>query len=285
MGKAHKLYSNIHIRNTVYTEIGIGVIANALLLLVHVSLHITRHRPKPTDLAIGLLALIHLSMLLIKGFIDSDIYTSQGERWGHVKCKLLIYLYRLMRGFSLCTTCLLSVLQAITLSPRGSCLAKFKHKSSHHSLYFLLFLWVIYSSFSSHLFISINATPNLTSDNFMNDGHRKWIHVALLCRHNRQSYNLHSTSLSPISSPELRATWTILLLLSCFVVMSILDSILSYARLTVNGDPIFYCIQILVAHSYASFSPLVFIATEKLIISILRYMWGKTLHISIASDG
>ncbi|KAF7465143.1 Hypothetical predicted protein [Marmota monax] len=159
MGKAHKLYSNIHIRNTVYTEIGIGVMANALLLLVHVSLHITRHRPKPTDLPIGLLALIHLSMLLIKGFIDSDIYTPQGE--------------------------------------------------------------------SSHLFISIAATPNWTSDTFM---------------HKRQSHNLHSTSLSPISSPELRATWTILLLLSCFVVMSILDSIISYARLTVKDDPIFYCL-------------------------------------------
>ncbi|VTJ91292.1 Hypothetical predicted protein, partial [Marmota monax] len=79
MGKAHKLYSNIHIRNTVYTEIGISVSANALLLQVHISLHITRLRPKPTDLAIGLLVLIHLSMLLIKGFIDSDIYTPQGE--------------------------------------------------------------------------------------------------------------------------------------------------------------------------------------------------------------
>nr|XP_027787586.1 vomeronasal type-1 receptor 94-like [Marmota flaviventris] len=300
MGKAHKLYSNIHIRNTVYTEIGIGVMANALLLLVHVSLHITRHRPKPTDLPIGLLALIHLSMLLIKGFIDSDIYTPQGERWGHVKCKLLIYLYRLMRGFSICTTCLLSVLQAITLSLRGSCLAKFKHKSSRHNLCFLLFLWVIYSSFSSHLFISIAATPNWTSDTFMyvTESCSLWpmtlllqhtfatlltfregsligimaisngYMVALLCRHKRQSHNLHSTSLSPISSPELRATWTILLLLSCFVVMSILDSIISYARLTVKDDPIFYCIQILVAHSYASFSPLVFIATEKLLFIV-----------------
>nr|XP_027779930.1 vomeronasal type-1 receptor 92-like [Marmota flaviventris] len=256
-------------------------------------------------------------MLLIKGFIDSDVYTPQGERLGQVKCKLLIYLYRLMRGFSICATCLLSVFQAITLSLRSSCLAKFKHKSSHHNLCFFLFLWAIYSSFSSHLFISINATPNLTSGNFMyiTESCSLWpmtfllqhnfatlltfregfligimaisngYMVALLCRHKKQSHNLHSTSLSPISSPELRAMWTILLLLSCFVVMSILDSIISYAKLTVNDDQIFYSIQVLVAHSYASFSPLVFIATEKHIISILRYMRGKTLHISIASDG
>ncbi|XP_077650502.1 vomeronasal type-1 receptor 94-like [Urocitellus parryii] len=150
-----------------YTVIGIGVMANALLLLVHISLHITGQRPKPTDLPIGLLALIHLVILLIKGFIAADIFTPQGGRWDDLTCKFLIYLYRLMREFSICATCLLSVLHAITLIPRSSCLAKFKHKSSHHNLCFLLFLWVFYSSFSSHLFISIAATPNLTSDNIM----------------------------------------------------------------------------------------------------------------------
>uniref|UniRef100_A0A8C5YXA7 Vomeronasal type-1 receptor n=1 Tax=Marmota marmota marmota TaxID=9994 RepID=A0A8C5YXA7_MARMA len=168
------------------------------------------------------------------------------------------------------------------------------------------------SSFSSHLSISIAATPSWTSDNFMciteycsfipmtfflqhslstlltfrkgsfigtmalSNGYM----VALLCRHKRQSRHLHSTSLSPVSSPELRATQTILLLLSCFVVMSILDSIVSYARITLKDDQVFYCIQIFMAHSYASFSPLVFISTEKRIISILRYMWEKTVNIS-----
>uniref|UniRef100_A0A8C5YRR7 Vomeronasal type-1 receptor n=1 Tax=Marmota marmota marmota TaxID=9994 RepID=A0A8C5YRR7_MARMA len=284
MNKANRLYSNIHIINTVYTVIGVGVMANALILLVHISLHITGHRPKPTDLPIGLLDLIHLVMLLIKGFIASDIFTLQGGRWDDLASKLLIYLYRLMR--------------AITLSPRNSCLAKFKHKSSRHNLCFLLFLCIIYSSFSSHLFISIAASPNLTSDNFMyitkscsfipltfflqhslstmmtfrevsligimalSNGYM----VALLCRHKRYSRCLHSSSLSPVSSTELRAIQTILLLLSCFMVMSILDSIVSYARITLKGDPVFYCIQIFVAHSYAWFSPLVFTSTEKHII-------------------
>ncbi|XP_013221929.2 vomeronasal type-1 receptor 94 [Ictidomys tridecemlineatus] len=303
MNKANILYSKIHIRNTVYTVTGIGVMANTLLLLVQISLHITGHRPKPSDLSIGLLALIHLVILLINGFIASDIFIPQGGSWDDLTCKLLIYLYRLMRGFSICATCLLSVLQAITLSPRGSCLAKFKHKSSRHNLCFLLFLWVIYSSFSSHLFISIAAICNWISENFMyvtescsffpmtfflqhslstlltfrevsfigimalSSGYM----VALLCRHKWQFPHLHSTSPSPVSSPELRATQTILLLMSCFVVMSILDSIVSYTRITLKDDPVFHCIQILVTHSYASFSPLVFICTEKRIISIFGY--------------
>ncbi|XP_076691283.1 vomeronasal type-1 receptor 48-like [Callospermophilus lateralis] len=279
--------------------------------------YITGHRPKPIDLPIGLLVLIHLVILLINGFIAADIFTPQSGRWDDLTSKLLIYLYRLMRGLSICATCLLSVLQAIIFSPKSSCLAKFKHKSSCHNLCFLLFLWVIYSSFSSHLFISIAATPNWTSNNFMyitescsfipmtfflRDSLSTLLTfreisfigimtisnvymVALLCWHKRQSRCLHSTSLPPVSSPELRATQTILLLMSCFVVMSILDSIVSYARITLKDDPIFYCIQILVTHSYASFSPLVFICTEKCIISIFRYMWEKIVNISVASGG
>ncbi|KAG3255504.1 vomeronasal type-1 receptor 94-like [Ictidomys tridecemlineatus] len=303
MNKANRLYSKIHIRNTVYTVTGIGVMANTLLLLVHISLHITGQRPKPSDLPIGLLALIHLVILLINGFIASDIFIPKGGRWDDLTCKLLIYLHRLMRGFSICATCLLSVLQAITLSPRGSCLAKLKHKSSRHNLCFLLFLWVIYSSFSSHHFISIAAIRNWISDNFMYVTEScsfipmtfflqhslstlltfrevsfigimalsSRYMVALLCRQKWQSLHLHSTSPSPVSSPELRATQTILLLMSCFVVMSILDSIVSYTRITLKDDPIFYCIQILMTDSYASFSPLVFICTERHIISIFRY--------------
>uniref|UniRef100_A0A8D2ILH1 Vomeronasal type-1 receptor n=1 Tax=Urocitellus parryii TaxID=9999 RepID=A0A8D2ILH1_UROPR len=272
MNKTNRLYSNTHIRNTVYTVIGDVVMAYALLLLVHTLLHITGHRPKPIDLLIVLLALIHLIMLLIKGFIAADIFTSQGGRWDDLTCKLLIYLYRLMRG----------VLQAITLSPRSFCWEKFKHKSSRHNLCFLLFLWVIYSSVSKScsfipmtffLWHSLSTLmtfreASLIGIMVLSNGYM----VALLCRHKRQSQRLHSTTLSPVHSPELRATQTILLLLSCFVVMSFLDSIVSYARITLKDDPIFYCIQILVAHSYVSFSPLVFISTEKRIISILRYI-------------
>uniref|UniRef100_A0A8C5YTC8 Vomeronasal type-1 receptor n=1 Tax=Marmota marmota marmota TaxID=9994 RepID=A0A8C5YTC8_MARMA len=293
MNKANRLYRNIHTRNTVYTMTGIGVIANALLLLVHISLHITGHRPKPTDLPIGLLVLIHLVILLINDFIAADIFIPQGGRWDDLICKLLIYLYRLMRDFSICATCLLSEFQAITLSLRISCLA------------------------NSHLFISIAVTPNWTSENFMyvTESYsfipmtfflrhsfstmmtfrevsfigimvvsNRYM-VALLCRHKMQSWHLQSNSLSPVSSQELRATQTILLLMSCFVVMSILDSIVSYARNTLKDDPIFYCIQILVTHIYASFIPLVFICTEKCIISIFRYMWEKTVNVSVASGG
>ncbi|KAM5279678.1 vomeronasal type-1 receptor 94-like [Ctenodactylus gundi] len=291
-------------RNTFYSEIVIGVSANATLLAFHICVWLLRQCPRLTDLPIGLLALIHLVMLLTTGSISTDIFMSQGRSWDDITCKSLIYLYRLMRGLSICTTSLLSVLQAVTLSPRGSCLAKLKHRSYHLYLCSLLFLWFFYTSVSSHLVISITATPNLTSDNVMyvtescsfvplNDFLRHVFStlltfrevffmglmalscvymVFLLCRHKKRSQHLHSTNLSPKVSPEQRATWILVLLLIFFVVMSILDSIVSYTRITLENNPTFYCIQLLVAHSYATISPMVFISTEKRIISLLQSM-------------
>ncbi|KAM5279680.1 vomeronasal type-1 receptor 100-like [Ctenodactylus gundi] len=266
-----------------------------------------RQRPRLTDLPIGLLALIHIVMLLITGFISIDSFVSQGRIWSDITCKSFVYLHRVMRGLSFCITSLLSVLQAVTLSPRSSCLAKLKHKSSRHFLCFLFFLWVFYTSFSSHLVISIAATSNMTSNNVMyvtkscnlppmsyflrhaistlltirevfvmglmslSSGYM----VIFLCRHKKPTQHLHRTNLSPKASPEQRATWIILLLLTFFLATSTVDSIVFYTRIMLHDNPTLYCIQILVAYSYATVTPLVFIGSEKRITSILRSMCGR----------
>ncbi|KAM5279679.1 vomeronasal type-1 receptor 48-like [Ctenodactylus gundi] len=302
MNKNNKVYSNDHVRITFYSEIAAGVSANTTLLAFHIRRCLLRQRPRLTDLPTGLLALTHLVTLLITGFLATDIFTTRGRFWDDITCKSLIYFYRLMRGLSICTTSLLSVFQAITLSPTSSCLAKLKQKSSRHYLCSLLFLWVFYTSLSSHLVISIAATPNLTSDKFLyitescslvpmsyplrhsfstlltvrevffmglmavSSGYM----MLLLCRHKKRSQHLHSTSVSPKASPEQRAAWIILLLLSFFLVMTILDSIVSYTRILLDNNPILYCIRILMAHSYATVSPLVLIFTEKRIVNFLR---------------
>ncbi|XP_062055902.1 vomeronasal type-1 receptor 48-like [Lepus europaeus] len=293
------------IRYTLFSEVVIGVSANTMLLLFHILTFFLQHRPKPLDLTIGLLALIHLVMLLIMGFLITDILGSRGF-WNDVMCKSVFYLYRILRGLSLCTTCLLSVLQAITLSPRSSCLAKFKQMPSHHSLCSLLFLWVVYILTSSPLIITTIATPNLTSDSliyateFCSVRPMSYIFrqmfsmlvtfrevfvtgfmavssgymVTLLCRHKRQSQHLHSTRISARAAPEQRATCTILLLLCIFIFMSILDYIVSSSRAIWNNDPTLHCVHMLVINGYATVSPLVFISTEKRIFTFLKSMRG-----------
>ncbi|KAL1764295.1 vomeronasal type 1 receptor A1, partial [Sigmodon hispidus] len=299
MDRNSRVHTNSNFKNTFLSEIGIGILANSILLLFHTLKYLCEHRPKPTDLPIGLLALTHLLMLLIMAFIATDLFFSW-KGWDDITCKIFVYLYRICRGLSLCTTSLLSVFQAIILSPRSSCLAKFKHKSPYHISCALLFLSIFYMFISSHLLVSIIATPNLTLKNFMyvtescsflpmsylvqstfstllatreaflislmvlSSGYM----VALLCRHKKHSKHLHKTSLSPKASPEQRATWTILLLLSFFVMMSILDSIISCLKTMSQNDPTSYYIQLFVVHIYATVSPFVFMCTEKHIAHI-----------------
>ncbi|KAM6173936.1 LOW QUALITY PROTEIN: vomeronasal type-1 receptor 48-like [Erethizon dorsatum] len=298
MNKISKLSSFIYIRNVFFLEVAIGIIANTALLLFHVLTFLLEHRLKPIDLTIGHLALIHVVMLVTEGFIAMDIF----EFWyleDDITCKCVIYLYGLMRGLSISTTCLLSVLQAITLSPRNSCLTKFKQKSLHQNLCCSLFLW-IFSMLINGSFLISTTTPNVTSHGFMfvtqscsllpssyllryisisllSFQHTSFIGlmallsgytVLLLCRHKKQSQHLHSTSLSPKVSAEQRATQTVLLLMSFFIAMYISDSVIaSTSAMLWDCDPIRRLVHMLVDNGYATVSPLLLISTAKRMIN------------------
>uniref|UniRef100_A0A8D2CYR1 Vomeronasal type-1 receptor n=1 Tax=Sciurus vulgaris TaxID=55149 RepID=A0A8D2CYR1_SCIVU len=273
--------------NIFYSELGIGILANTILFLFHLLKLLFDKRIKNTDLIICLLALIHLLMLLTMGFIATDILTSQQGLWDDITCKSVFYLYRLMRGLSISTTCLLSILQAITLSPRNSCLAKFKPKFPHHTLRSLLFLWVFYMSFSAHFSISTVDKFNVTSQGliFLNIfiiGFMVLLSVymvTLLCRHRRQCQHLQSNSLSLQASPEQRAIRTILLLMSFFVLLYSLDYIIFSSRIMWNNNPICYSIKMMVSNGYATISPLIFICTEKQSVDLLKCLWGRRVNV------
>ncbi|XP_005380497.1 PREDICTED: vomeronasal type-1 receptor 90-like [Chinchilla lanigera] len=307
MIKNSKIFRFIDIQYVFFFEVSIGIIANTILLLFYILTFLLQHRLKPTDLTIGHLAFVHIVMLVTLGFIAIDIFGYQGLG-DDIACKSVIYLYRVMRGLSICTTCLLSVLQAITLSPRSCCLAKFKQKSLHQNLCCFLCLWVFNMLIRGRYLISTTATPNMTSHNLMFVTHScslwpisyvlKYITsslmifqdisvvglmglssvymVILLYRHRRQSQHLHRTSLAPKASPEQRATHTILLLMSVFVVIYALDCVISSTSgVFWKPNQIHHCVQMLIGNGYATISPLVLISTEKRMIKCLTSMYWK----------
>uniref|UniRef100_A0A9L0RWB7 Vomeronasal type-1 receptor n=1 Tax=Equus caballus TaxID=9796 RepID=A0A9L0RWB7_HORSE len=276
--------------NISFFEVGIGITANTTLLFFHVHTFLLKHRLKPTDLLIGHLALIHIVMLLTMGFMATDIFGSQ-KIWDDIKCKSVISLYKLMRGLSICTVYLLSVTQL-------------KHKLSLHNLYCIPILWVFNMTISGYFLISVIATPNVTALHLLfvtescslspmsyflgyiysalatfqgvflmgltalSSGYM----VVLLYGHKRQSQHLHSTNLSPKASPEERATHTILLLMSFFVVTYFWDFIFSSSSTMMwNNDPVHLCLQMLLGNGYATISPLVLINREKTQIIRLTY--------------
>uniref|UniRef100_A0A8D2DEY1 Vomeronasal type-1 receptor n=1 Tax=Sciurus vulgaris TaxID=55149 RepID=A0A8D2DEY1_SCIVU len=300
MTESNPAYIFIALRNVFSSQIVIGIAANVFLLLFH------KRRPKPTDLTIAHLALIHMLMLLIRTFLDTNIFGIQ-DIWNDITCKAVIYLYRLMRSLSLSTTCMLSVLQAITLSPRSSFLAKFKQTSPQNSLCCFLILWVFNMFINVRVLVYIGGPSNDTSallffsESCMVSPKSHYFNtflsligilrdvffiglmalfsvymVTLLCRHKRQCQHLHSTSLSPRASPELRATRTILLLMGFFVVMYFVDCIFSSSSgKMLKNDPARVGVQMLVGNGYATVSALMLISTEKRINKFFQSTLGK----------
>ncbi|KAM5236262.1 olfactory receptor class A-like protein 1 [Ctenodactylus gundi] len=66
------------------------------------------------------MAVANFLVLLFKGIPQMIFIWGIANILGNTGCKLVYYVHRVARGLSLCTTCLLSNFQALTISPRGN---------------------------------------------------------------------------------------------------------------------------------------------------------------------
>ncbi|XP_042530529.1 putative vomeronasal receptor-like protein 4 [Dipodomys spectabilis] len=278
-------------------QTSIGISANIFLLFLHIFTFLQDFRVKPTDLISCHLALVHMVMLLIALCLSSpDIFESL-KLQSDFKCKVLIYIHRVTRAISISTTCLLSVFQAITISPSTSWLVRFKHKFTNYVICIVTFFWSCNLSFGSIIIFHTVVYSNTSQKNLININEHCLIAsinpfikglifiltlcrdvflvglmllssaymVILLFRHQRQSQHLHSTRLNPRVSPEQRATKTILLLVSFFVIIYWADIIVIIISLLWKYDRVLYSVQKLVLNSYATVCPIVQTTSHKFI--------------------
>ena len=135
------------LNNVFYFQNGLGVLANMFLFLFYTFI-ILCHRPKPMDLISCQLTFTHTVLLLTSGVLwITDTFESQIID-NDIKCKTSFYIHRVMRGLSICITCLLSVFQAVTISPSTSFLPKFKYKRK--KVYDFCFLTYLVFQFVIH---------------------------------------------------------------------------------------------------------------------------------------
>ncbi|XP_057564423.1 putative vomeronasal receptor-like protein 4 [Hippopotamus amphibius kiboko] len=287
-------FSQLYLPRERKTQSG-GVSANARLLLFHIFTLLLDCRPKPSDLISCHLALIHIVMLLTSLFVSSPHLFKSLNFQNDVHCKAFFFVNRVMRGLSICTTCLLSMFQAITISPRSSWLAQFKQKFMSCIIHVFFFLWAFNLSLSSDLIFYTISSSNVTKTNslkvskycslsYMNFIIRGLFFtlnllrdasfvgimllssvymVILLFRHQRRSQYLHSSSPSPRSSAEKRAIQTILMLVIFFVVMYWVNLISSSSILLWAYDADLLSVQMLVLNAYTTVSPLLLISSDK----------------------
>ncbi|XP_055467825.1 putative vomeronasal receptor-like protein 4 [Psammomys obesus] len=294
------------LKNVLYFQAGFGVIANMCLLFLYTFI-IVGHRLKPTDLMSYQLTFIHIMMILTGGDIWlTDIFESLNIE-NDFKCKATFYIHRVMRGLSICITCLLSVFQAVTISPSTSFLAKFKPKLKKYMISAFFSIWSFNLSFSSNLIFYVGGFTNVSETNQMKVtescslfpmNYIIWgvilavttsrdvflvgvmlttsaYMVIILFRHQRQCKHLHSISHLRVS-PEKRATWTILLLVVFFVIMYWVDFLISNTSILVwMYDPFILTLQKFVMNTYPTITPLVHISSDKRLINALKNKQSK----------
>ncbi|XP_015360854.1 vomeronasal type-1 receptor 4-like [Marmota marmota marmota] len=225
-----------------------GALGNSSLLLHYLVLYFTGCRVRHTDLILQPMIVANFLTLLCKG--DPQTVAAFGVKifLSDFGCKLLFYLHRVGRGVSIGSTCLLSVFQAIKISPENSTCSELKlniPKYIGSSIYLSWILYLLVNVVFLMYMTGRRSNKNITI--LKNYGYCSTVHqdstthslhaalltfpdalclglmlwasssmVLILHRHKQKMQHLHKTS-SPRSSPEYRVIKTILLLVSTFV--------------------------------------------------------------------
>nr|XP_048284080.1 vomeronasal type-1 receptor 4-like [Myodes glareolus] len=242
------------------------------------------------------LILIHLAftniiILLAKGLPNTMAAFGLRNFLDDIGCKIIVYLTRVARGVSICTSSLLTVVQAIIISPRASGWKRLRPKSAWHILPFFSFFWILNALIGMNLIhsitgVSLNISQLKNKDDycyFMLESQKtKWIvlpfmvlrdavfqgamggasgyMVLLLHKHHQHVLYLQNSKLLYRTPPELRAAQSVLFLMLCFVFFYWADCAFSlFLSLSLADKSVAGNIQKFLALGYATFSPFVLI--------------------------
>ncbi|XP_012498780.1 PREDICTED: vomeronasal type-1 receptor 4 [Propithecus coquereli] len=233
----------------------VGLLGNFSLLCHYLFLYFTGCRLRSTDLIVEHLIVANFLSLLSKGVPQTMAALGLIHFLNDIGCKLVFYVHRVGRGVSINTTCLLSVFQVITISPRNSRWAELKEKAPKYIGFSIFLCWILhmmlnivvllyvtgkwsntnitmkkdlgYCSGEGNNEISVSlCVPMLSIPDVFCVGLMLWASgsmVFILFRHKQQVQHIRKNHLSPRSSPESRATHSILVLVSTFVSSYILS--------------------------------------------------------------
>ncbi|KAB0388840.1 hypothetical protein E2I00_008389, partial [Balaenoptera physalus] len=98
----------------------VGILRNFYFLYQNVIIHLKGYRLKSLDLILRHLIFANTLVLLSKGLPHTMAAFGLKHFLSDFGCKLVSYVHRVATAVSFTTTCLLSILQAIMISPRNS---------------------------------------------------------------------------------------------------------------------------------------------------------------------
>ncbi|XP_062031909.1 vomeronasal type-1 receptor 4-like [Lepus europaeus] len=287
-------------------QIFFGVLANSFLFMIYIyTLLIEPHLKKPIDSIFMHLTGVNIVTIVFQSI--PEIMSSFGVKrfLDNAGCQTFLYTYRVTRGLSICTTSFLSVFQAITISPSHSKWARLKSKLSTWIFPSFLFFWIINLLIYTHIIEAVRAKWNFTvvgqgyvsvycqSRKLGDHESRSFISILvihdavflalmilsslymvwILYRHRRRAQHIHTSSLSSKTSPENKATHTILWMVFCFVFFYLSNNCLTfYGFYTSEKNGRFEGIGGILASCYPTFCPFFLMKHNKIILKLTSFV-------------
>ncbi|XP_042539896.1 LOW QUALITY PROTEIN: vomeronasal type-1 receptor 3-like [Dipodomys spectabilis] len=291
------IWSNLIQRITLYVFTGPGILGNILVLVKYVyTLNMGLEKQKP--IYIILIHLVFSNTLIICNIGIKSILTTDLcfiNFLSDVGCKTVLYMEKLARGLSVCTTCLLTMVQVITISPRTTQWRKLKPRTAWQVLPYLLFFWVLNALISSYLLYFMTAFNSMNSSRtevYVGYCHMhqsshvfRWLCLSLMAlrdvifqslmgwssgymvfylyKHYKRVLYLHSSKCENNSSPEIRVVLSTLILMVCFLCFNWTNLISSiYLSSVMKHDCTIIKINVFLVFGYACLSPFILIIRD-----------------------
>ena len=247
--------SQAALKTTYLLQMGVGSLVNVVLFFHNISPLLFGHKQRPTDTILTHMALANLLVLLSSGIPHTMTAFVSSKPLSSLGCKLVYYVYRVARGTTLCSTCVLSTYQSFTLTPRseGRSLLRRAPRVTDSSCWIC---WIF--SALVNICVPVNINGPQDTHNYSDTQGRwfctSWVHISgftflwsvsdaifislmiwssgsmvlLLHRHHQKMKYIHTRTGHHRCPPETRATHTILMLVVTFVIFYVLNSVFAF---------------------------------------------------------
>ncbi|XP_012891601.1 PREDICTED: vomeronasal type-1 receptor 90-like [Dipodomys ordii] len=280
------------------SKVCLGVLGNCVLFLLYAYSSVCKPRlRKPIAIVFMHLTLVNALSIIFESM--PFIVSSYGVLcfWDDAMCKAMLFLFRITRGLSTCTTTFLSAFQALNISPTPAQWAWLKSRSYTCILPSLLSFWILNPIMYFNIITNVESNCNSTimslgfshpycQTKFGRDNPTPIISsivlrdalclvlmvapslymVMLLYRHHRRVRHLHSSNLVSQPAPENTASHTILLLVCCFVFFHCSNNIVTvYSLYTLEKLNKSKGVLVMLSFSYSTLFPFLLMKNNRMV--------------------
>ena len=135
---------NVAIGLMLLSEVAVGTLGNFSLLHQHLVLSCSESTLRSTDVILRHLMIANLLVILTRGIPQTMTAFGWKYFFSDFGCKLILYIQRVGKSISIVITCLLSIFQNITISPKNSCWKDLKRKAPRYISFSISLCWILY---------------------------------------------------------------------------------------------------------------------------------------------